>query len=131
NCVFQAPPVQIFHGYEWTVVMLADLVDRADIWMAERRCRTGFTAETLKSLWILRYIIGQKLEGHSAAKAGIFRLINHPHAATAQFGSNAVMRHNLPNDGLGIGHGRATMLSEKTSPPSGERRTEGCRTALT
>src|ERR1700685_147548 len=56
--VFQRGAFEIFHGDEGFAGVFADIVDRADVGMAERGGRFGFAAETLEGLAIAGEIIG-------------------------------------------------------------------------
>jgi hypothetical protein len=88
--------------------VLGNFVDGANVGVIQGRGRTRFTAETLQGLRILSNIIGQKLEGNEAAKFGVFRLINHAHATTAEFLHNAVVRDGLTDHGSNVS--RTAML---------------------
>jgi hypothetical protein len=95
NAVPQCHAVQKLHGDERTTIMLADLVDCADIRMVQGRSCTGFAAETLQCLRILRHIFGEKLQRDEAPKLGVLSLVDHAHAAAAEFLDNAVVRDGL------------------------------------
>src|SRR5271166_4434729 len=47
DAVLQRHPVQILHDQKYLIVVLADLVDGADVGMVQGRRRTRFAAETL------------------------------------------------------------------------------------
>ncbi len=73
------------------VLVFADVVDGADVGMIQRRRRARFPLKTLARLRILGQLFGKELQGHAAAEALIFRLVNHAHSAAAQLSYNAVM----------------------------------------
>src|SRR4029077_18593888 len=60
NSVLQREAVQKLHGDEASPVVLTDFVDGANIWMVESGSSTGFAAETLQRLRVLRHIIGKE-----------------------------------------------------------------------
>src|SRR5205814_507153 len=81
DAVLQCVPVQKLHRDEGLGIVLAYLVNRADIWMIERRSGARLTPETLQSLGVAGYVLGQELQGHSAAELGVFGFVHHSHAA--------------------------------------------------
>ena len=95
--MFQRGAVQVFHDDERFAVLLADVINSADIRMAECRCGSRLAAKSLQRLAILRHIFRQKLECDEAAEARVFRLVNDSHAAAAELLNNAVVGYNLAN----------------------------------
>ena len=55
----------------------------------------GFTPETLKSLAVSGYIFGQKLQGDKTVESGVLGLVDHTHAAAAEFLDDAIVRDGL------------------------------------
>ena len=72
--ILQRRPLQILHHDERSPVLLADVVDRADVWMVERRCGPGFALKAAQRLGITRQIFGDELERHGTAEAANLRL---------------------------------------------------------
>src|SRR4029077_2044761 len=95
NAVLQRYAIQKFHGDERMTIMLADLVDCADVRMVQGRSCTCFAAETFQCLRILGHIFGEKLQRNEAPKLGVLSLIDDAHAAAAEFLANAVVRNGL------------------------------------
>ena len=93
--VLQGGAVQKFHHDERLPVLFADVVNGADIWMVQRRCGPGFALEARQRLRVPGHFIGQKLEGDEALEAAVFRLVDHAHAASANFFDDAVVRDGL------------------------------------
>jgi len=87
--------VQKLHGDERPSVLLADVVNRADIGMTEGGCCTRFAAEPFQGLLVMRHFRGQKLQSYEAAEASVLGLVHHPHAAAAELLDDAVMRDGL------------------------------------
>src|SRR6476469_4312304 len=50
--------LDIFHGDEGTALLLADIVNRADVGMIQSRCSTGLAVEVFKCLRMFGDIIG-------------------------------------------------------------------------
>ena len=103
--VFQRGAFEIFHGDEGFAGVFADIVDRADVGMAERGGRFGFAAETLEGLAIAGEIIGQEFQRDKTIEARVFCFVDDAHSSTAKFFDDAVMRDGLTEDRLGVRHG--------------------------
>lgn len=71
--------------------MFADVVDRADMGMVQRRGGLGFPLESLQGLRISGNVFGQELQRHVSAEPGVFSLIDHAHPTAAEFVLNSVM----------------------------------------
>src|SRR5450755_3165280 len=67
NAVFQRRTFQELHHQERAAVLLANIVDRANIRMIERGCSAGLPLETAEYLGISRHVIRQKLESDETA----------------------------------------------------------------
>jgi hypothetical protein len=52
----------------------------------------GFATKTLQCLGILRHIVGEKFKGDKSTERDVFGLVNHAHAAAAEFLEDAVVR---------------------------------------
>jgi hypothetical protein len=82
-------------------VVLANFVDGADVGMVQGRSRASLAPEALKSLRILRRVVGQEFESHKSAEKSVFRFVNHAHpTATEQF-NDAVMGDSLADHDSG------------------------------
>ena len=93
--VFQGRALQIFHGDESFPVLLADVVDGADIGMVQGGSRLGFALEAAEGLRIFGDVIGQKLQRDEAVQSGVFSFVDHAHPATAEFLNDAVVGDGL------------------------------------
>ena len=91
DAVLQRRPFQALHDDEEPVLMFADVVDGADVGMIQRRCGTRFPLKSLSCLGILCQFFGKELQGHTPAKALVFRLVHDAHSAATQLSYNAVM----------------------------------------
>ena len=76
-------------------ILLANVVNRADIGMVERRSGLGFTLKTSQSLGVSRNFIGQEFERNKTLKADVLGLVHHTHPTATQFLDDAVVRDGL------------------------------------
>jgi len=85
----------------------------------DRSC-TCFAAETFQCVWILRQILGEKLQRDEAPKLSVLSLLDHAHAA-AEFLDNAIARNGLASHQKILGfrgassYGRGIRQSTKAS----------------
>ena len=99
DTVLERHPVQKLHGDERLPVLLADVVDRADVGMAESRRRTHLAAKPFQSLRVMRHLSGQELQSHEAAEASVFGLVHDTHPPAAQLLNDAVVGNGLADHG--------------------------------
>ena len=71
--IFQGRALHIFHHDELLRVLLADVVDCADVRVVERRCRLRFAREPAQRLGSARELVGDELERHRTAEAAYLR----------------------------------------------------------
>jgi hypothetical protein len=65
-------------------VLVPDIVQGADVRMAQLRDRFGFAVESRAEGFVPGQIRGQDLDGHRALEAGVAGLVDLAHAALAQ-----------------------------------------------
>ena len=65
-------------------IVLADVVNRADVGMVQGGSGLGFAAEALKGLRIVGDVFRKEFQRDKTAEAGVFGLIDHAHPATAE-----------------------------------------------
>ena len=93
--VLERPAFEIFHDDEGTSVLLANVIDGADIGMVQARSGLGFAAKAAKGVRIVGDIIGKELEGDEAVQAQIFGLVDDAHPAATEFFNHFVVRDSL------------------------------------
>ena len=93
--MLQRHAFQIFHHNECPAIFFADFVDRADVRMIQRGSCLGFTTKTLECLVVEGYFIGQEFQGDKPVQAQIFRFVDNPHTAAAEFLDDAIVRNGL------------------------------------
>ena len=94
--VLQRLPVQELHGDERLALLLADVVNGADVGMVQRGSRLSFAPESLQSLADLcATSSGRNFRATKRSQARVFGLVDHTHPAAAQLLDNAVVRDGL------------------------------------
>src|SRR5208337_1334249 len=97
DAVLQGGAFQKLHGDEGLAILLADVIDGADIWMIEGRCGLRFALKASESLGVAGNVFRQEFQRDKTLQASVFRFIDNSHAATAEFFDDAVVRDNLVN----------------------------------
>ena len=80
-----------------TSVVVADLVNRADGWMIERRCGPRLTTEAGNGCLVGRDMLRQKLQRHFAKQLKVLGKIDNAHSAAAELRLDPV----VTDDGAG------------------------------
>ena len=93
--MLQRHPVQKLHDDERLAVLLADVINRADVGMVQGGSCLGLAPETLQSVAVLGYIFGQELQAYKTVESAVLGLVHHTHPAAAQFLDDAVVRDGL------------------------------------
>jgi hypothetical protein len=91
NRVLQRLALHHLHGDEGPAAVLADLVNRADVGMVQRRGGARLAAKAFQRVLVFLQVFGQELEGNVAAEGEVLALVNHTHASAAQLAQHAVM----------------------------------------
>ena len=73
--MFQRRAVEVLHDDVGLAVVLANVVDGADIGMVERRCGPGLAAEAFERLAVLGDIFRKEFQGDEAVEAGVFGFV--------------------------------------------------------
>jgi len=100
--VLQGHTVEKFHGDEGLSVLLAGVVDGADVGVVQRRRSLGLALKAGKSLRVAGNFFRQEFEGNEAMQPCVFGLVNHAHAATAEFFDDPIMGNSLANHGVAL-----------------------------
>ena len=88
--------IDVFHDKERRPVLLADVVERADVGMAQLADEPGFPLETLASFRISREGSRQHLDGRRPTEARVDGLVDLAHASPAELGLDPVRPYLLP-----------------------------------
>ena len=82
--MLQRHAIEKLHGDERMPILLADLVNRADVGMVQRRRRPRLAPEPLQRLRVVCNLIGQKFQRNKPAQRSILGLVHHAHPSAAQ-----------------------------------------------
>ena len=93
--MLQGVAIQKLHGDESLAVLLANVVNRADVGMVERGCSLGFALEAAECLRVAGHFVGQEFQAYKTVQPSVLGLVNHPHPAAAELFDNAVVRNCL------------------------------------
>jgi len=102
--VLEGHAVQKLHYDVGLSVLLANVVNGADVGMIQRRGGLRFAPETAQGLRVFGYFVRQKLERNKAIQSRVLGLVHNAHAAATELLDNAVVGDGLPN------HERRTYL---------------------
>ena len=90
--------IEKFHGDKGFAVLLADVVNGADVGMIKGGGGLGFALETCEGLRVFGDIVGKKFERDETVQANVFGFVNDAHAAAAEFFGDAVVGDGLPEE---------------------------------
>src|ERR1700680_760560 len=117
NAMLQRRPFQKLHRDEGLGIMLADLINRADVGMIEGRRSAGFAPEALGGLGVLGKFFRKEFQADEASNLKVFGLVDHAHPAAAELLDYAVMRYGFADHsrpGSSPGHGRRDVVFKST-----------------
>jgi hypothetical protein len=83
DAMLQGQAVEEFHGDERMSLVLADVMNGADIRMIESGSGLGFALEAGQRLGVFGDVVGKEFEGDEAVEAGVFGLVDYAHSAAA------------------------------------------------
>ena len=96
DAILQRLPVEQLHHHELALPACdADVVERADVRVIEVRDDARFALEALDRFGVGAGFVGQELDRDLAAKARVFRFVDHAHAAGAEARQDLVVRDGL------------------------------------
>ena len=123
DAVLQALPLDVLHRHEEAPVRFVDLVNDADVGMAERGRRLRLMEKARLLLGALDSPRGDELERDGASELCVFRAVHDAHAARAELAENPIMGyefvvHEMANT-LATSEGSCqwiAMIGSRTSP---------------
>ena len=86
---------QQLHGDEVASVVLANLVDRADIWVVQSGGGASFALKTVERERIFFRLGRQELERDMAAQVDVLGFVDNAHPSAAQLREDTVVRDGL------------------------------------
>ena len=98
--MLERPPFEQLHHEELLPVVFADVIDRADVRVIQRRRRTSLALKALRRRRVPQQLRRQELDGHLPAEADIFAAVHDAHATPAKALEDPVMRDGLAKHGV-------------------------------
>ena len=98
---FSVRALQILHGDEGAAVLLADVMNGADVGMIQRGRGASLALEPAQRLPVASQFVRQELERDEATEPGVLRFVNHAHSAAAELLDDAVVGEGLADQGIG------------------------------
>src|SRR5271157_3495548 len=98
--MLQRQPFQKLHGDKGLPVLLANVINRADVRMVQRRRGLGFALKARQRLRIAGHFLGQELERDKAMQPRVLGLVDDAHAAASKLFDDAVVRDGLADHDL-------------------------------
>jgi hypothetical protein len=96
DAMLQRYALQKLHGNECMAVLLANILNGADIGVIQRRRRLSFALKASKRLRIASNIRRQKLQRDEATKTSVLRFVRYAHAPATCLLDNSVVGDHLP-----------------------------------
>jgi len=100
--VFQGLAFQKLHNQEGSSLMVADVVDGADVGMVQGRRGAGLPLEAIQCLLVFGILLRQELQGDVAAESGVLGLVDHTHAAGPELFQDAVVGDGAAGHALAL-----------------------------
>src|SRR5579862_1489891 len=95
--MLQGDAVEKFHGDKGFAVLIADVIDGANVGMVESGCSLGFALKAGESLGIAGNSFGKEFQGNKTAKARVFGFVDDSHATATKLFGDVVVRDGLAN----------------------------------
>ena len=118
DAVLQRLPLQALHDDEGPPLVLADVVDGADVGMIQGRGGLRLTLEALAGGRVVEVGLGKELQRDVAVKASVLGLVDDAHAPAAQLLDDAVVGDGLADHRLSRRLAAADMLPAMLHPRS-------------
>ena len=93
--MLQRRAVQKLHGDERLAVLLANVINRADVGVVQCGCSLRLALKTGERLRVTGHFLRQELERDEAMQPRVLSFIDHTHAATTELLDDAVVRDGL------------------------------------
>src|SRR5947208_3347657 len=101
DAVLQRLAFKELHDDEGTAVLLADVMNRADVRVIQGGSGSSLAPETIQGLRVASELVRQKLESDEALEPGVFGLVDHTHPACAQLLDDAVVGDGAADQRIG------------------------------
>src|SRR5262245_4014407 len=97
NAFFQGFAIKVFHHDKWPAVVLADIVDRANLRMIECRRSSRLVSKSFERERVSRPLFRQEFHRHEPPQSHVFRFVHYAHAAGSKLRKDLVMGNCLAN----------------------------------
>ena len=97
DLMLQRRPVEKLHDEKRAAVLLADIVDRADVGVVQRRCGSRLAAESCQRVGIPRQVWRQELQRDKPMQPRVLGFVDDAHAAATQLLDDAIVGERLPD----------------------------------
>ena len=98
NPLLECRAVEILHDDARAAVLLADVMNGADVRMVQRGRGTRLLLEPAEGVRIPRDGLGQELERDEPVQADVFGLVHHAHSAATHLFDDAVVGNRLTSE---------------------------------
>src|SRR6202161_4068723 len=110
DALLESLAFQQLHRNEGALFKFPDIVNRANVWVIQRRREARIALKTLDCLGITPNIAGKKLQRNLPAKTRVLRLVNDAHASACNNFEDGVVT-NVPTGNWGsIRHLQRSLL---------------------
>jgi hypothetical protein len=107
HAMLQGQPLKKLHGDERLPLLLASVVNRAEVEVVQRLCGLGFALKARECPWVEGNRLGQKLQGDETMQSHVFGFVDHVHPAATELLNDTVMRDGLADHAQGCYGGSA------------------------
>jgi hypothetical protein len=98
--LLETSALEALHHDERLPLVLADVVDGADVGVVQGRGGSFLALESLSGPRFVESPFGEELQRHRAAQPRVLGRVDNPHASTAQFLTDTVVRNRLAGHAL-------------------------------
>src|SRR2546426_8078740 len=99
EAALQSLTLKEFHHQEWLALKLINIVNRANVWMIQRRGHSGFSPEARQRVRITDESRRKKLQGDRPGQLGVFRFVYDTHAAATNPFDDQIVRNRFADNG--------------------------------
>jgi hypothetical protein len=103
NSVLQRCAVEKLHRNEMLTVLLAYVVNGADVRMIQCRSRLRFASEAFQGARIVEHFRRQEFQAHGAVEPCVLSFVDNTHTAATELFDDAIVRDGLANHGRSSG----------------------------
>jgi hypothetical protein len=99
DALLQRRAFETFHHDERSPICLANVINRANVRVIERRGSFRFPFKAFEHLRILRQFFREEFQGYGTIQANIFCSVDDSHSTTAELSGDPIVRNGLTDHG--------------------------------